>query len=183
LSITSPLPQQTFRHSSRDSQSTYPDLQLGLGNPIRKRKRNSGINEGLGTEDADTLDDEEERDFHEATALSDYDGDVRWLSFRFHSNRFYDATIRKHFGAEICDTSRIFEKAKQKMIDNIKSHKSQMIKAFFRHMEIQKKADTDLWTLSDDDFRQSESLSFLFSLHSPSSLHYSNERYRVVPRP
>ena len=142
---------------AQDAQSTTSfNVRRPSGEHHHSRKRKILRDE---SPDTDVTAADEELIAAQDRALRDFDREVRWLSFRYHSNRFFAATIRKHFGQDLVDTDSIFCRAKQKIIDMTKSHKNQMLKLFFRHMDTQKTAHPNSWALPDDEFRTGKYLS------------------------
>jgi hypothetical protein len=121
---------------SRDSGGSVPELtpnhenfQTLMKQPAhRVRKRKSGSTTTAGEE---TSAEEEqaisEQESREAQLLREFDRAVRFTSFRFHSNKFHPAVIRKIYG-NIPSTSSVYVVAKTKLFDNVRTHKNNMIK-------------------------------------------------------
>lgn len=68
--------------------------------------------------------DEDAKESADAQKLREFELQVRFTSFRWHSARFYPSVIRSVYGQDISSTDTIYIQAKKKLQDNVHTHKN-----------------------------------------------------------
>ena len=93
----------------------------------RKRKQTANNDDNDSEMTGEELTARREQDRANDEKLRNFDRQVRFTSFRWHSSRFYPSVIRSVYGQELKSTATLFLEAKKKLTENIATHKYQFI--------------------------------------------------------
>jgi hypothetical protein len=127
-----------------------------LANPPRrqsakKRKEtHQGVNTTLTAAESLLIESDE-------TLFRKLDVEIRWDTFQFHSNKFAKHLIQRVYGNDVDVQGDIYQAARNKVFDNVKSYKNKMLAAFdvsslsIRFLHVNHKVTSVLGTYKDCD--------------------------------